>query len=79
MKLRPALDELPPTLHEARLLAPDLRPLMQGLGPAYTAARTGPAGHDQALDGLRPVLGQPGPVLEQLNPVLEWLELNQAT
>jgi phospholipid/cholesterol/gamma-HCH transport system substrate-binding protein len=77
VKLRPALGELPPALHEARLLAPDLRRLYEGLGPALTAARAGLPATSGVLDGLRPVLDGTGPVLEQLNPVLEWLALNQ--
>src|SRR3954468_2030677 len=76
--LRPALEELPPTVHQARLLAPDLRNLFENLGPAYDAARRGLPATASVLRGLRPLLGELGPFLEELNPTLRWLEANQA-
>ena len=75
--LRPALEELPPTVHQARLLAPDLRHLFENLGPAYTAAIRGLPQTASLLRRLRPLLGELGPFLEELNPTLRWLEINQ--
>jgi ABC-type transporter Mla subunit MlaD len=78
VRLRPALDQLPPTVAQARALAPNLRRLFLGLGPAYTAARTGLPATTELLHGLEPTLGSLGPFLGELNPILRWLELNQA-
>jgi virulence factor Mce-like protein len=77
VKLRPALEQLPDTVHQARLLAPDLRRLFTGLGPAFTAARTGLPATAEVLEGVRPVFGEIGPFLGELNPVLRWIEQNQ--
>ena len=77
VQLRPALEQLPDTVRQAKALAPDLRRLFTGLGPAYTAARTGLPAAAEVLEGTRPVLGQLGPFLGELNPVLRWLEQNQ--
>jgi phospholipid/cholesterol/gamma-HCH transport system substrate-binding protein len=77
VQLKPALEQLPPTLRQARLLAPDLRVLMQRLGAVYTIARKGLPATTRTLRGVRPLMGSVGPFLEQLNPILQWLELNQ--
>jgi len=76
--LRPALEQLPPTVHQARLLAPDLRSLFQNLGPVYTEAIRGLPATSSVLRRLRPVLGELGPFLDELNPTLRWLQVNQA-
>src|SRR3954454_9097801 len=57
VRLRPALEQLPDTVHQARALAPDLRRLFTGLGPTFTAARTGLPATAEVLQGVRPVFG----------------------
>ena len=77
VQLRPALDQLAPALHESQRLAPDLRRLYNGIGPVFTAARSGLPATTQVLDGLHPIFATFGPFLDQLDPIIQWLALNQ--
>jgi phospholipid/cholesterol/gamma-HCH transport system substrate-binding protein len=72
-ELRPGAHDLAPTLHDVRLLAPDLRAFFNRLDPLITASKTGLPALSEVLHGLTPLLGQVAPFLEQLNPVLQYL------
>ena len=76
--LKPAIHDLTPTLHNLRLLAPDLRRFFINLGPLITASKTGLPALRDTLNGVTPLLAQLDPFLAQLNPILQWLEYNQA-
>ena len=69
-QLRPAAQQLSPTLIELQKTAPDLLHLFRNIGPLVTASRTGLPALDQFLDELRPLLGQFSPFLRQVNPIL---------
>jgi ABC-type transporter Mla subunit MlaD len=71
-QLRPAARELSPTLQGVEDLAPDLRGLLEDLGPAITASREGLPATERLLDQLTPFLGATDPVLRQLNPMLRF-------
>jgi len=76
-QLRPAMQDLKPTLRDTRALAPDLEHLFRNLDPLIKVSKTGLPALRDVLDGTNPVLGQLQPFLENLNPVLQWLEYNQ--
>jgi virulence factor Mce-like protein len=78
-ELRPAMQDLAPTLVDVRRLAPDLRDFYRKLDPLITASKTGMPALTEVLEGARPLLGQLKPFLEELNPILEWLEYHQYT
>jgi phospholipid/cholesterol/gamma-HCH transport system substrate-binding protein len=69
-QLRPAAQQLSPTLVELQKTAPDLLHLFRNLGPLVTASRTGLPALDQFLNELRPLLGQFSPFVRQVNPIL---------
>jgi phospholipid/cholesterol/gamma-HCH transport system substrate-binding protein len=69
-ELRPAAQQISPTLIELEKLAPDLEHLFVNLGPLVTASRAGLPAVDEFLDDLRPLLGQFSPFLRQINPIL---------
>ncbi len=76
-ELDPVAQQLGPTLHAVRVLAPDLRHLFVKLGPLITVARTGLPAVRMVVDGARPLLASVGPFLSQLNPILDWLSIHQ--
>jgi len=76
-ELIPVAQQLGPTLHSVRLLAPDLRRLFVNLGPLVTVSETGLPAVADVLRGLKPLFNQLGPFLEQLNPIFTWLSLHQ--
>jgi len=69
-ELRPAAQQISPTLEELQALSPDLVHLFRNLGPLVTASKAGLPATDQFLDDLRPLLGQLSPFLRQINPIL---------
>lgn len=78
-ELRPAIDDLGPTLRSVHDLAPDLEALFVRLRPLIDISRTSLPATRDVLDGLRPMLGALGPWLEELNPILAWVGMNQTT
>jgi ABC-type transporter Mla subunit MlaD len=76
-ELQPSTHALAPTLHDVRLLAPDLRQTFVNLDPLITASQTGLPALRDVLNGITPLLGNLDPFLEQLNPLLIWLEYYQ--
>ena len=78
-QLRPAMQDLAPTLADVRRLAPDLRDFYRKLDPLITVSQKGLPALGETLRGARPLLGQLMPFLEELNPILEWLEYQQYT
>jgi phospholipid/cholesterol/gamma-HCH transport system substrate-binding protein len=68
--LRPAAQQLSPTLIALQQISPDLRRLFVNLGPLVTASKAGLPAVDQFLGDLRPLLGQFSPFLRQINPIL---------
>jgi len=79
-QLVPVAQDLRPTLHSVKVLAPYLQRFFVKLGPLITVSKTGlPAVRDFLL-GAKPLLaslGGPTGFLEQLNPILTWLSLHQ--
>ena len=69
-ELRPAAQEISPTLIELEQISPDLVHLFRNLGPLVTASKAGLPATDQFLNDLRPLLGQLSPFLRQINPIL---------
>jgi virulence factor Mce-like protein len=69
-ELRPAAQEISPTLIELEQISPDLVHLFRNLGPLVTASKAGLPATDQFLNDLRPVLGQLSPFLRQINPII---------
>jgi phospholipid/cholesterol/gamma-HCH transport system substrate-binding protein len=69
-ELRPAAQQLSPTLVALEQISPDLRRLFVNLGPLVTASRAGLPAVDQFLADLAPLLGQFSPFLRQINPIL---------
>ena len=76
-ELIPVANNLGPTLHSVRLLAPDLRRFFVNLGPLIEVSKKGLPAVADVLNGLKPLFNQLGPFLEQLNPILTWLSLHQ--
>src|SRR6185436_5541965 len=66
-ELRPAAQEISPTLIELEQISPDLVHLFRNLGPLVTASKAGLPATDQFLNDLRPLLGQLSPFLRQIN------------
>ena len=76
-QLRPAEQQLAPTLVAVRAAAPDLEGLLSALGPLTRASRTGLPAFDSALSELDPLIGQLNPVLRNINPLLRFGDLYQ--
>jgi phospholipid/cholesterol/gamma-HCH transport system substrate-binding protein len=76
-QLEPVAQDLGPTLHSVRVLAPYLRTLFYKLNPLIRVSRTGLPATADVLNGARPLLGALAPFLEQLNPIIGWLGLHQ--
>ena len=71
--LRPAFDDLGPTLLALNRLSPDLKRLFQNLGPLIEEGKKSLPAQREIFDGLRPLLGELGPWLSELNPILDWV------
>jgi phospholipid/cholesterol/gamma-HCH transport system substrate-binding protein len=69
--------QLAPTLHDVRLLAPDLQRFFVNFRPLIAAGKTGNPALADILREAKPLLGELSPFLEQLNPPLRWLEFYQ--
>jgi virulence factor Mce-like protein len=69
-RLQPVATELTPSFEALNALSPDLRALMQRLGPVVTASQAGLPAANRILDGLPPVLDAVGPFTQNLNPIL---------
>jgi phospholipid/cholesterol/gamma-HCH transport system substrate-binding protein len=69
--------QLQPTLHDVKLLAPDLQRFFTNFSPLIKAGKTGNPALADILRGAKPLLGELSPFLEQLNPPLRWLEYYQ--
>jgi virulence factor Mce-like protein len=78
-ELKPAIDDLGPTLRSVRAFAPDLKSLVVRMRPLIDISRTSLPATRDVLDGLRPMLGALGPWLEELNPLLAWIGQSQTT
>jgi len=76
-QLRPAARELSPTLQDLQKISPDLRALLNKLGPLITASKTGFPAAEKVLEELRPLLAQTDPAARQLTPVLQFLGLSK--
>ncbi|CAB4931963.1 unannotated protein [freshwater metagenome] len=69
-RLQPVATELTPSFEALNRLSPDLRALMQRLGPVVTASEAGLPAADRILAGLPPVLDALTPFTRNLNPIL---------
>jgi phospholipid/cholesterol/gamma-HCH transport system substrate-binding protein len=76
-ELEPVAQNLGPTLHDVRNLAPYLRRFFVKLGPLVTVSKTGLPAVRDILRGATPLLGALGPFLEQVNPIFNWFSLHQ--
>jgi hypothetical protein len=74
-QLRPFARQFSPTLVQLKGLAPDLKGLMQNLGPLVTVSRTGLPALERSLDDTRPLLARLDPFLRDLQPVFDYLGL----
>ncbi len=77
--LKPAFEDLAPTLDEVRRFGPDLQRLFRAMDPLITISKKSLPATRQIFEKLRPMLGELGPYLSELNPVLTWLNYHQAT
>jgi hypothetical protein len=77
--LKPAFDDLAPTLDAVGDFGPDLRRLFHNLDPLIVVSRRSLPAMRDVLDGLRPLLGELGPFLGELNPILDWVAQHQNT
>jgi phospholipid/cholesterol/gamma-HCH transport system substrate-binding protein len=71
--LRPAMDDLGPTLIALDRLSPDLRTLFRNLDPLIEEGKRALPAQREIFEGLRPLLGELGPWLGELNPILDWI------
>lgn len=78
-ELKPAFDDLGPTLRNVGTLAPDLKRLFVRLDPLIEQSRKSFPATRQILEGLRPLLGALGPWLGEVNPTLDWIGHQQQT
>lgn len=72
-QLTPAFHELSKTLVSTKALAPELRALVTGLGPAQAAGVKGLPAVDRFLGDLSPFLASLDPALANLNPLLQFV------
>ncbi len=72
-KMMPVAERMRPVMEETKEIAPDLKQLMEGLGPLFEASKDGIPGINKTLDNARPLMAQLYPFLLTLNPALEWI------
>jgi phospholipid/cholesterol/gamma-HCH transport system substrate-binding protein len=72
-QLRPAAQQLSPTLQAAARLAPSFKAFFVDLGPLITASKTGLPAFQRILGDLRPLFGQLDPFTRSLNPLLSFV------
>ena len=75
--LRSPTRKLAPTVHDIRVLAPDLTRTFNGVKELIPVSKTGMPALSENLRGLRPFFGSIGPFLAELNPVFQDMEANQ--
>lgn len=78
-EMRPALDDLRPTLLALNRLAPDLRLLYRNLDPLLTISKRSLPATSEILRDLRPALGELGPLFSEFNPLIDWIGQQQHT
>jgi hypothetical protein len=76
-ELKPVADNLGPTVHDLRLLAPDLITLFTHLKPVIRAAPETLPQAARFLRGARPVLEALHPFLQELNPIISFANFDQ--
>ena len=74
-QLRPFARQFSPTLVQLKGLAPDLKGLLQNIGPLITVSRPGLPALERSLDDTRPLLARLEPYLRTLQPVFDYLGL----
>jgi virulence factor Mce-like protein len=79
VELKPAIENLGPTLESVGDFAPDLKRFFNRLDPLITVSKTSLPQTKELLDGLRPLLGELGPWLSNLNPILDWVGHHENT
>jgi len=72
-QLRPAAQQLSPTLQAAEQLAPSFRAFFTDLGPFIAASKTGLPAFRAAFTDLEPLLGQLDPFTRSFNPLLSYI------
>jgi virulence factor Mce-like protein len=72
-ELRPAARQLSPTLEQTVTLAPELRSLLQNLGPLTQASKAGVPAFEQFLDASVPWLTRLKPYLGNFVPIFNYI------
>ena len=72
-ELRPAAVQLSPTLQDTVTLAPELRSLLQNLGPLTQASKTGVPAFEHFLDASVPWLARLKPYLGNFIPIFNYI------
>jgi virulence factor Mce-like protein len=76
-ELRPAARQLSPTLEQTVTLAPELRSLLQNLGPLTQASKAGVPAFEQFLDASVPWLTRLKPYLGNFVPIFNYIKPGQ--
>jgi phospholipid/cholesterol/gamma-HCH transport system substrate-binding protein len=77
--LKPAADDLGPTVRDLGDLAPDLERLFRNLGPLTRASRTGVPALERTLREAEPLVEAIHTFFPELNPILSYMNFHQQT